>query len=135
MIKKSFNCSLALRLFVALLLQIKFISTAAFSVISAPAHRFLNSNQKLIDTRIGIVVYSTPSPSSDDDGVSSTQEQTKEEEKVSAVGNLVDGVGSTLEQTKEEEKASAVGNLVENDEWEGLTMELSEVIQMAVGKS
>merc|ERR1712238_10331 len=40
---------------------------------------------------------------------------------------------STQEQTKEnEEKASAVGNLVENDEWEGLTMELSEVIQMAV---
>ena len=36
------------------------------------------------------------------------------------------------EPTTPEEKAAAVGNLVENDEWEGLTMELSEVIKMAV---
>jgi hypothetical protein len=36
------------------------------------------------------------------------------------------------EPSSEEEKAEAVGNLVENDEWEGLTMELSEVIKMAV---
>merc|ERR1740130_577920 len=31
-----------------------------------------------------------------------------------------------------EEKDSAVGNLVVNDEWEGLTMELSDLIQTAV---
>jgi len=36
------------------------------------------------------------------------------------------------EQKTEEEKAVAVGNLVENDEWEGLTMELSELIRTAV---
>jgi hypothetical protein len=33
---------------------------------------------------------------------------------------------------KEGEKAKAVGNLVANDEWEGLTMELTEVIRTAV---
>jgi hypothetical protein len=32
----------------------------------------------------------------------------------------------------EKEKADAVGNLVANDEWEGLTMELSELIRTAV---
>lgn len=32
----------------------------------------------------------------------------------------------------QEEKAKAVGNLVENDEWLGLTMELSELIRTAV---
>ena len=36
------------------------------------------------------------------------------------------------EPQTEEEKKEAVGNLVENDEWEGLTMELSEVIKTAV---
>lgn len=36
------------------------------------------------------------------------------------------------EPATEEEKTEAVGNLVENDEWEGLTMELSEVIKVAV---
>jgi hypothetical protein len=39
------------------------------------------------------------------------------------------------EEGKEEEKddeASEVGNLVVNDEWEGLTMELSEVIRTAI---
>ena len=43
-----------------------------------------------------------------------------------------EGDGEVVEPTTEEEKAEAVGNLVENDEWEGLTMELSEVIKMAV---
>lgn len=32
----------------------------------------------------------------------------------------------------EEEKAEAVGNLVENDEWMGLTLELSELVRVAV---
>jgi len=40
--------------------------------------------------------------------------------------------GEGEEPNTEEEKTEAVGNLVENDEWEGLTMELSEVIKMAV---
>lgn len=40
--------------------------------------------------------------------------------------------GEIEEPTTPEEKEVAVGNLVENDEWEGLTMELSEVIKMAV---
>lgn len=43
-----------------------------------------------------------------------------------------EGDGEVGEPTTEEEKTEAVGNLVENDEWEGLTMELSEVIKMAV---
>jgi hypothetical protein len=32
----------------------------------------------------------------------------------------------------EEEKAKAVGNLIENDEWLGLTLELSELVRTAV---
>lgn len=40
--------------------------------------------------------------------------------------------GEMEEPVTAEEKEAAVGNLVENDEWEGLTMELSEVIKMAV---
>lgn len=43
-----------------------------------------------------------------------------------------EGEGEFVEPTTEEEKTEAVGNLVENDEWEGLTMELSEVIKIAV---
>ena len=38
----------------------------------------------------------------------------------------------SAELVTEEEKAEAVGNLVANDEWEGLTMELSELIRTAV---
>lgn len=43
-----------------------------------------------------------------------------------------DADAEVKEPTTEEEKTEAVGNLVENDEWEGLTMELSEVIKLAV---
>lgn len=42
----------------------------------------------------------------------------------------LDSDGS-VPQTKEE-KAKAVGNLVENDEWLGLTLELSELVRTAV---
>jgi hypothetical protein len=43
--------------------------------------------------------------------------------------NVIEVSADTL---TEEEKAQAVGNLVANDEWEGLTMELSELIRTAV---
>jgi len=43
-----------------------------------------------------------------------------------------EGEAEAKEPTTEEEKTENVGNLVENDEWEGLTMELSEVIKLAV---
>jgi len=43
-----------------------------------------------------------------------------------------EGEAEAEEPTTEEEKTDNVGNLVENDEWEGLTMELSEVIKLAV---
>jgi hypothetical protein len=36
------------------------------------------------------------------------------------------------EEKEKEQKAQAVGNLLANDEWEGLTMELTEVIKTAV---
>jgi hypothetical protein len=36
------------------------------------------------------------------------------------------------EEKEKEQKARAVGNLLANDEWEGLTMELTEVIKTAV---
>ena len=48
------------------------------------------------------------------------------------VAPLYSSEGESEEPVTAEEKEEAVGNLVENDEWEGLTMELSEVIKMAV---
>ncbi len=48
------------------------------------------------------------------------------------VAPLYSSEGEMEEPVTAEEKEKAVGNLVENDEWEGLTMELSEVIKMAV---
>ena len=38
----------------------------------------------------------------------------------------------TIEFSSEEEKKEAVGNLVADDEWMGLSMELSELVRMAV---
>ena len=55
---------------------------------------------------------------------------------VSASANEEGGDDDTETGEKEKEPEptdeAKVGNLVENDEWEGLTMELSEVIRMAV---
>jgi len=41
-------------------------------------------------------------------------------------------VEAEFEKLSNEEKKQAVGNLVANDEWNGLSMELSEIIRMAV---
>ena len=102
---KSSNCS-ALQLLLVLLLQ-QIDNSAAFSVISIPSRSITNqigsSARFHPRTTSSTVIYS-----SDGDDAASK------------------------EPTTEEEKADAVGNLVENDEWEGLTMELSEIIQTAV---
>lgn len=50
---------------------------------------------------------------------------------VSASANEGEDEGEK-EQEPEPTDEAKVGNLVENDEWEGLTMELSEVIRLAV---
>ena len=112
---KSFNCSaVTLQLVAVLLLQQKFHNFAtAFSVISySPTTRHQRTTT--------VAVYSSPSPSDDDDG----------DDK----GATIDVTGTVAEPITKEEKDSAVGNLVVNDEWEGLTMELSDLIQTAVGK-
>ena len=111
---KSFNCSaVTLQLVAVLLLQQKFHNFAtAFSVISySPSTRHQRTTT--------VAVYSSPSPSDDDD-----------DDK----GAIIDVTGTVAEPITKEEKDSAVGNLVVNDEWEGLTMELSDLIQTAVGK-
>ena len=112
---KSFNCSaVTLQLVAVLLLQQKFHNFAtAFSVISySPSTRHQRTTT--------VAVYSSPSPSSSDD----------DDDK----GAIIDVTGTAAEPITKEEKDSAVGNLVVNDEWEGLTMELSDLIQTAVGK-
>jgi hypothetical protein len=108
---KSFNCSaVTLQLVAVLLLQQKFHNFAtAFSVISySPSTRHQRTTT--------VAVYSSSSPS--DNGKD----------------DIIDVTGIVAEPTTKEEKDSAVGNLVINDEWEGLTMELSDLIQTAVGK-
>ena len=110
---KSFNCSaVTLQLVAVLLLQQKFHNFAtAFSVISySPSTRHQRTTT--------VAVYSSPSSSDDDDDK----------------GAIIDVTGTVAEPITKEEKDSAVGNLVVNDEWEGLTMELSDLIQTAVGK-
>ena len=110
---KSFNCSaVTLQLVAVLLLQQKFHNFAtAFSVISySPSTRHQRTTT--------VAVYSSPSSSDDDDDK----------------GAIIDVTGTAAEPITKEEKDSAVGNLVVNDEWEGLTMELSDLIQTAVGK-
>ena len=113
---KSFNCSaVTLQLVAVLLLQQKFHNFAtAFSVISySPSTRHQRTTT--------VAVYSSPSPSSPSDD---------DDDK----GAIIDVTGTVAEPITKEEKDSAVGNLVVNDEWEGLTMELSDLIQTAVGK-
>jgi len=108
---KSFNCSaVTLQLVAVLLLQQKFHNFAtAFSVISySPSTRHQRTTT--------VAVYSSPSPSDDDDDKDA----------------IIDVTGTVAEPITKEEKDSAVGNLVVNDEWEGLTMELSDLIQTAV---
>ena len=106
---KSSNCS-ALQLLLVLLLQ-QIDNSAAFSVISIPSRSITNqigsSARFHPRTTSSTVIYSSDGDGDGDDAASK-------------------------EPTTEEEKADAVGNLVENDEWEGLTMELSEIIQTAV---
>ena len=41
-------------------------------------------------------------------------------------------LNESFNQLSEEEKKEAVGNLVADDEWNGLTMELSELVRMAI---
>jgi hypothetical protein len=108
---KSFNCSaVTLQLVAVLLLQQKFHNFAtAFSVIS-----YSPSTRRQRTTTVAI--YSSSSSSDDDKDV------------------IIDVTGTVAEPITKEEKDSAVGNLVVNDEWEGLTMELSDLIQTAVGK-
>eukprot|EP00536_Pseudo-nitzschia_multiseries_P001834 jgi/Psemu1/182055/e_gw1.23.209.1 len=96
------NCA-SLQFLLALLLQ-NADTTVSFSVVSTPSRSF--SNHRFVDT-------------------SGFHART-------AVNNVVLQSSESDEPATEEEKAAAVGNLVENDEWEGLTMELSEVIKMAV---
>ena len=116
---KSFNCSaVTLQLVAVLLLQQKFHNFAtAFSVISySPTTRHQRTTT--------VAVYSSPSPSSSDDDNDNGDDK----------GAIIDVTGTAAEPITKEEKDSAVGNLVVNDEWEGLTMELSDLIQTAVGK-
>ncbi|MGK3735517.1 MAG: hypothetical protein ACI8RD_002653 [Bacillariaceae sp.] len=110
---KSFNCSaVTLQLLTVLLLQQKFHNATAFSVISySPSTRRQRTTT--------VAVYSSSSSSSSDDDDKDA---------------IIDVTGTLAEPTTKEEKDSAVGNLVVNDEWEGLTMELSDLIQTAVGK-
>lgn len=67
---------------------------------------------------------------------SSTTATSRRTFAVSASANEEGGDDDTETGEKEQEPEptdeAKVGNLVENDEWEGLTMELSEVIRMAV---
>jgi hypothetical protein len=110
---KSFNCSaVTLQLLTVLLLQQKFHNATAFSVIS-----YSPSTRRQWTTTVAVYSSSSSSSSDDDDKDA-----------------IIDVTGTLAEPTTKEEKDSAVGNLVVNDEWEGLTMELSDLIQTAVGK-
>ena len=112
---KSFNCSaVTLQLLTVLLLQQKFHNATAFSVIS-----YSPSTRRQRTTTVAVYSSSSSSSSSSDDDDKDA---------------IIDVTGTLAEPTTKEEKDSAVGNLVVNDEWEGLTMELSDLIQTAVGK-
>lgn len=100
---KSSYCS-SLQLLLALLVRNADIS-ASFSVVSTPSRSFSNHRFTGTDGFHPRTASSTVVYSSEAEG---------------------------SEPPTEEEKEKAVGNLVENDEWEGLTMELSEVIKVAV---
>lgn len=103
---KSSNCSATRLLLVALLKSTDF--SAAFTIIPPSSrsvsnhHGFIIAPEWHLQKANRVVVHSS------------------------------EGEGEVAEPTTEEEKTEAVGNLVENDEWEGLSMELSEVIKMAV---
>jgi hypothetical protein len=106
---KTLNCSAFGLLLVAVLQNVD--TSAAFTVAPATSsrsftnHRFAPSTSPASTTATTnsvVVVYSS------------------------------EGEGESKEPETAEEKVEAVGNLVENDEWEGLTMELSEVIKVAV---
>ena len=102
---KSSNYS-ALQLLVVLVLQ-NVNTSAAFSIISTPSrsisnHHIAGTTRFHPRTTSSIVVFSD------------------------------DGEDKDIVPITEEAKTDAVGNLVENDEWEGLTMELSEIIRTAV---
>jgi len=99
---KLLSCA-SLQFLLALLLQ-NSDTTVSFSVVSTKSRTF--SNHRFVDAT-GVISRTTSS-------------------------NVVLRSSEADEPTTEEDKIQAVGNLVENDEWEGLTMELSEVIKMAV---
>lgn len=102
---KSSNCSAFGLILVVLLQNIQ--TSAAFTAAPSAARSFSNH-------RFTVTPGSHPrSPSN-------------------VVVYSADGEGDIKEPETEKEKEDAVGNLVENDEWEGLTMELSEVIKIAV---
>ena len=104
---KASNCSALGLLLVALLQNTQ--TSEAFTVAPSASCSFSNHANTLVPRKPSVVVvYSSEGEE---------KEPVTEEEK---------------EQVTEDQKEEAVGNLVENDEWEGLTMELSEVIKMAV---
>jgi hypothetical protein len=51
---------------------------------------------------------------------------------VAKVGEETMSVSEKIEFDSEEEKNEAVGNLIADDEWNGLSMELSEIVRVAV---
>jgi hypothetical protein len=104
---KSSNCSAFGLLLVALLQNIN--TSEAFTVTPAASSRSFTNHHRFA---------STPA----------SHPQTT----TSSVVVVFSSEGENKEPETEEEKAKAVGNLVEDDEWEGLTMELSEVIKLAV---
>ncbi|VEU44126.1 unnamed protein product [Pseudo-nitzschia multistriata] len=102
-LKSSYSCSFQLLL---LLLLQNADNAASFSVVSTPYRSSSSKNHRVA-------------------GTSSLHSRTTRDV-------VLYSTNEGKEPVSEEQKAEAVGNLVENDEWEGLTMELSEVIKMAV---
>jgi len=108
---KTLNCSAFGLLLVAVLQN--FDTSAAFTVAPATSSRSFTNHR-----------FAGTAPAS--------HPRTTTNSVVVVYSSEGEAEGESKEPETSEEKVEAVGNLVENDEWEGLTMELSEVIKLAV---